>query len=564
MIIRSKSGTGKTLVYAIISAEIAMGAFETCATLILVPTRELAVQIATCVKGLTGEIGADVELFIGGKPERKDVARLTGRVPTIVVGTPGRVLSLMEKGALEIGGVKLLVLDEADRLIDGSLGNAVPNICARLGGRKQTLAFSATFSLKLEQLLAKVMRKPKYVYVGEGEDVHRRAVLLGVRQRKVEINEGGGLESKLHLLRRLLQFIPFSFCVVFLNEKRRGAYVAGRICEDGISGAWINADISQSQRLSVMESVRSGEVRVVVTTDLLARGVDIETCDFVVHLDVPQDPKTYLHRVGRAGRFGKLGLSVLVYGGEEEMVAVDRLETLLGFRLRQLGISFEDSVLGNIGDKATTDEQVAQTVLRVRKEVRAEVGMRYDIDTENGNQEIIMGMRNSSSNHKEHVQGQRKKAGEEGNATLAEVCDGRIVDGQFEEIGVEKELGKRVGNNHDNVAEEDMDRTDGIEVDNNRINVETEDKHVIVAGEGTGEAEGFEMNDNGFDPISEMIVRKEGATGTQSNEAWDNFAKRAYNKGYREGYERAYRMAKALGTRLGWGGSEKIVTGLRL
>lgn len=556
MIVRSKSGTGKTLVYAIVAAEIAIGAFETCAALVLAPTRELAMQIATCVKGLVEEIGANVDLFIGGTPERKDVARLTGRVPAIVVGTPGRVLSLMEKGVLEIGEVKLLVLDEADRLIDGSLGDAVPNICAKLGGKKQTLVFSATFPLKLEQLLMKVMRKPKYVHAGEGEGVYRRAVLLGVRQRKVEINEvEGGLEGKMRFLRELLQYNPFSFCVVFLNEKKSGAYVTRRVCEDGISGAWINADIPQSQRSSVMELVRSGEIRVVVTTDLLARGVDVETCDLVVHLDVPLDPTTYLHRVGRAGRFGKLGLSILVYGGEEETVAVDRLETTLGYRLRQFDVSPKGVVLRKIEDEAGADEQTTHKILEVRKEVQKEPGGSHDFEMEGGNQENLTDVHRLSPMHRGHLEAQPLKADEERDVMLVEVCAGEIVEDQFEANEFKKDFEKKAENDFDTVAEENIDQTNGIELNDNETNTGTDKYHVIGSRKSTGEAENFKVNGNGTGVASAVVVGNGGATEEHNDEAWDELAKKAYRKGFGEGYERAYRLAKTLGTRLGWGGS---------
>lgn len=554
MIIRSKSGTGKTLVYAIVAAEIAIGAFETCAALILSPTRELAVQIAACVKGLVEEVGADVELFIGGRSERKDVARLTGRMPAIVVGTPGRVLTLIEQGVLEIEGVKLLVLDEADRLIDGSLGDAVPSICARLGAKKQTLAFSATFPLKLEHLLMRVMRKPKYVHVGEGDEVYRRAILLGVRQRKVKVGrEEGGLEWKIQLLRDLLQFNPFSFCVVFLNEKKYGAHVAGRLSENGISTAWINADIPQSQRMAVMESAKNGTVQMLVTTDLLARGVDIETCDLVVHLDLPLDPATYLHRVGRAGRFGRLGLSVVIYSGGEEKADVERLETLLGFRLRQLDIGVSGEVLGGIRiNEGNIEGHTVQEVPNTKNKEQEEYKIRNVTDGADMSGEMMIEVSDRPLIREELIENEKKGAEKERNNRFTRAYN----DGTDNDHAKESEFDGRVDrakNDHDIVMGECYDHFD-LFGENENINLTDSRNHYVNTAEVYPDgAEGLKPDERVAAMGSKMIAGKEGAPGEGSDEAWNDFAKRAYEKGYKEGYERAYRMAKALGSRLGWG-----------
>lgn len=401
MIAQAKSGTGKTVVFSVIALEQVV-AHTTAgpaalSVLILAPTRELAHQTQCVLQDLATDIEPRpvVGLFIGGIPEREDEARLRKLRQHIAVGTPGRVKALIERGAMEVSALRLLVLDEADRLLDGSLGGAVPSICAYLPQTKQTTAFSATYSPALVAMLRSVMRNPRLVSlcdsmeadpaagdadngIGSGDKDaavahssqpqlpqeqlpqhhhhNRSAILRGVRQLKALVttastptsSERSGVQprnAKIATLAAALSTLPFSLCIVFTNRKSDGQQCARELSSLGYATAHISGDAPQKERTSIMESVRSGRTRVLVSTDLLARGVDLEACDVVVHLDVPRDEATYLHRVGRAGRFGKHGSSIILYAGKDEAHLVAALESKLGITFRHPSTVHKDMVL---------------------------------------------------------------------------------------------------------------------------------------------------------------------------------------------------------------------------
>lgn len=259
----------------------------------------------------------------------------------IIVGTPGRVWAMTRRGALSVDHVSMLILDEADRLLDDSYEGAVNDICGLLPEKKQTLAFSATFSPWLRKLLQRLLTHPLYINVTPtskdaenlSEDVAelRRAVLNGVRQQRVFLKEQG-LNPKLAQLNAILQKHPFSLCIVFSNVKHHAAKIATFLRKHHYKACAINADVPQREREQAVKRVRQGALHVLIATDLLARGVDFDTCDLVVHLDVPEAPATYLHRVGRAGRYGRKGRSITLYDGAARG-SVEALEAAIGMSI---------------------------------------------------------------------------------------------------------------------------------------------------------------------------------------------------------------------------------------
>lgn len=350
VIVRAKSGTGKTLVYAIVAVEVsAIPSKDVINSLIIVPTRELARQVADLIIHLGQK---KVIVLVGGSPEQHDIAKIASGA-RIAVCTPGRVLKLLQRGILDGSRVKMLVLDEVDKLIDGGMGDSVRDISSKFGIYVQTLAFSATLGGGVDVLLREVMREPKYFKVGNDRDEtdHQGefadSVLLAVQQRKLKANDKGikrKARKKVAVLKQILQERPFGFCVVFLNDKNQCVSLAKEIKRWGHSCRCINANIAQSDRVRTMEAVKEGKIRVLVATDLISRGISIGTCDLVVHLDVPSDVATYLHRVGRAGRFGTHGLSILIWGTGDES-RLKGLELGVGFMLEKYELSPNQNVL---------------------------------------------------------------------------------------------------------------------------------------------------------------------------------------------------------------------------
>lgn len=335
VVAQAKSGTGKTVVFAALIAEASLAARAgSPAALVLAPTRELARQTRATVAGVvaralahargdttftstshvsgtaTGDL-RDVALLVGGGPVSSDLASL--RHALAAVGTPGRVRALLETGMLDAGGVRMLVLDEADRLLDPCAGFALGKVAGLLRGQRQTLAFSATYTPRLVARLRAVMREPQVVWLGEeadtAGDMHRSAVLKGVRQFRVDVPAGCAKEA---VFVQALAAHEFGGCLAFTGNRDAAAGYAAAARKAGFAARHVSAKLTERQRREVVEEFASGRVNVLVCTDVMARGVSFDQCDFVVQLDVAINTETHLHRVGRAGRFGTIGVAVVV------------------------------------------------------------------------------------------------------------------------------------------------------------------------------------------------------------------------------------------------------------
>lgn len=339
IVAHAKSGTGKTLAFSIIVLETLLALNFTnkavTSVLILVPTRELVDQVANVFQRLTRfmQTKPRVQTLKGGRAESIDAQELSLTPAHIVVGTPGRIIALIKKSILVVDHINLFVMDEADRLVDSTYQHSVPDICALLPSRRQTLAFSATYEPWLRNVLMDVMRDPAFFsfptskHLSDEKDMLRRAVLDHVHQYKVEVV--GGINDKLKSVAQLLKNTSFNLCIAFMNDKRYIAKAVMHLKTYGYRTQILNASLQQYQRERAVANIQRGRVQIVVATDLLARGVDFEACDLVIQLDVPRNPATYLHRVGRAGRYGKGGSSFLFYNLSNDSDSVAALETSL-------------------------------------------------------------------------------------------------------------------------------------------------------------------------------------------------------------------------------------------
>ncbi|XP_022218579.2 LOW QUALITY PROTEIN: probable ATP-dependent RNA helicase DDX20 [Drosophila obscura] len=311
LLVQSKSGTGKTLIYVV-------AALQTChptsrpkpEVLIILPTRELAIQVHDTFHYLARNkmrtLG--VNSFIGGTDVTKDRDKL--RHCHVVIGTPGRLLQLHEKGVLNTSHVKLLVLDEADQLyMTESLQKTVNALIAVLPLQRQIIACSATFDQNLDEKIAKMMEKP--ILISNSE---RATVLLGIRQFVYElpqqVNNMLEMRLKLEALKKIFAQLNYEQAVLFSNSKMRADSYCNYLNAGEIPCMLLSGDLSQQERSEVFEGYRNFSVRTVVATDLIARGVDSHHANLVINLDPPDNHVTYLHRTGRAGRFGSKAIAI--------------------------------------------------------------------------------------------------------------------------------------------------------------------------------------------------------------------------------------------------------------
>ncbi|HEY6078468.1 MAG TPA: DEAD/DEAH box helicase [Polyangiaceae bacterium] len=270
--------------------------------LVLAPTRELAAQIegafAVYGQGLAERLKTCV--VVGGVSENPQMMALRGGAD-VVVATPGRLLDLIAKNALSLSSVQTLVLDEADRLLSMGFGEELARVLELLPRARQTLLFSATFPAAVEALAASLLREPTRVQV----EAEQREVPL-ITQRAIEVDVG----KRTQLLRHLLEQQAWPAVLVFVASRHGADHVTDKLTRAGIAAGALHSDLSQGARTQALQGLKSGRLKVLVATDVAARGLDIRELPAVVNYDLPRSPTDYLHRIGRTGRAGAAGEAV--------------------------------------------------------------------------------------------------------------------------------------------------------------------------------------------------------------------------------------------------------------
>jgi ATP-dependent RNA helicase RhlE len=333
----AETGTGKTAAFMlpliqIISSKKAEGV----RALILAPTRELAAQIAASFQSLNTKKSLRAVTIIGGASMRRQSDALHRGVQ-VIIATPGRLLDHIERGSIKLSSVEMLVLDEADRMLDMGFLPAIRQILAKLPSERQTLLFSATMSSAIEKLARSTMNNPEFVEVSP----RGRAATL-VEQYAYAV----ATESKTALLLDLLEKEPSERVLVFTRTKRGAERLSHILQAREHKANRIHADRSQSQRESALKGFREGSTRVLVATDIAARGIDVDSVSHVINYDMPTAPEDYVHRIGRTGRAGKTGRAITLVTpvDESSMRAIERLT----------GQQIERVVLKAFGGVATT------------------------------------------------------------------------------------------------------------------------------------------------------------------------------------------------------------------
>ncbi len=314
----AETGTGKTAAFLLpIIQTISESQRPGVRVLVLAPTRELALQIEKNYGELNPSKRLRCVTIIGGASMNRQIAGLRAR-PSVVIATPGRLLDLMERRNVDLSFVEVLVLDEADRMLDMGFLPAIRQVLAALPAKRQTLLFSATMSSEIEKLARSTMRQPKLIEVSP-----RGQAATMVEQTAYPV----AAESKTALLLDLLEREVFERVLVF-TRTRRGAERLSHILEARDHKVnRIHSDRSQPQREAALSGFRDGRTRVLVATDIAARGLDVDSVSHVINYDVPAVPEDYVHRIGRTGRAGNSGRAITIVTPVDElsMRAIERL-----------------------------------------------------------------------------------------------------------------------------------------------------------------------------------------------------------------------------------------------
>jgi translation initiation factor 4A len=298
---QAQSGTGKTATFVIGSLQRIDFGNNACQTLILAPTRELANQIHKVVLALGDYLHVKCHVCIGGTSVRDDIDALR-KGQHVVVGTPGRVYDMISKRNLRIDDLITFVCDEADEMLSRGFKDQIYDIFKTLPPNVQVCLFSATMAPEILDMTTKFMRDAVRILVKKDE-----LTLEGIRQFYIAIEKE---EWKLDTLCDLYETLTITQAIIYCNTRRKVDYLADQMAKRDFTISTMHAELDQKERDLIMREFRSGSSRVLISTDLLARGIDVQQVSLVINFDLPSNLENYLHRIGRSGRFGRKGVAI--------------------------------------------------------------------------------------------------------------------------------------------------------------------------------------------------------------------------------------------------------------
>lgn len=297
---QAQTGTGKTAAFGIPLIERIEAHSEHIKGIIITPTRELAVQVAEEINKIGQYKGVKAVPIYGGQDINWQIRALKNR-PQIIVGTPGRLMDHLRRKTIRLNQVAMVILDEADEMLNMGFIDDIKTILAGVPEDRQTLLFSATMPRPIQELAQKFMKEPELISVKNKE-----VTVSNTEQSYIEVQE----KQKFDILCRLLDIQSPELAIIFGRTKRRVDEVFEALTKRGYSAEGIHGDLTQSKRDSVLRRFKQGITEILVATDVAARGLDISGVTHVYNFDIPQDPESYVHRIGRTGRAGKPGLAI--------------------------------------------------------------------------------------------------------------------------------------------------------------------------------------------------------------------------------------------------------------
>jgi ATP-dependent RNA helicase DeaD len=357
VIAQAQTGTGKTAAFAIPIMERVDPARRTVQALVLTPTRELALQVAEASYAVGRYRGVNVLPIYGGQDIQHQLRGLRAGAQ-LVVGTPGRVLDHIRRGTLELESVQIVVLDEADEMLDMGFSEDIASILEKTPKERQTALFSATVPARIQSLARRYMRDAQLAAIS-----HEARTVPQTRQVYYETSQN----AKPDALTRILDFQDPSSALIFCRTRREASDVASTLRGRGYDADAIHGDMSQSQRERVLRAFRDGRVSLLVATDVAARGLDIPDVTHVINYDIPDDSDAYVHRIGRTGRMGRKGEAItLVTPREMRLLRV--IEREIRKKLSPLRLPTLEDIAARRREEFLTS---------LRETLRSEVGQPY-------------------------------------------------------------------------------------------------------------------------------------------------------------------------------------------
>ena len=306
---QSQSGTGKTGAFTIGALSVVDSSIKAPQVIVICPTRELSQQTERVARALGNYMGLKVLSATGGNQLRSDISTLKAGAQ-FIVGTPGRIFDLIRRGDLAIEHMKYIILDEADQMLEDLFAELIRTILDNKFPASTRLAlFSATMPTNVLEVAENYLSNPVRILLPPDE-----VTLDGIKQYFVGLERE---EWKLPVLLDLYQQIAVNQALIYVNKRQKAEWLAKQLAAQGFTLEFIHGEMEVADRKKRMEDFRSGQVRVLISTDLLARGIDVQQVSLVVNYELPVQRENYIHRIGRSGRYGKKGVAInLIYGGE--------------------------------------------------------------------------------------------------------------------------------------------------------------------------------------------------------------------------------------------------------
>lgn len=301
LIAQAESGTGKTGAFSIGTLESIDQTLNKTQALILSPTRDLAIQNNDVIKNIGAYLDITTKTLIGGRSVRTDIEDLISN-PKIISGTPGRILHMIQKRYLKLEKLKLFILDEADTMLDKGFIDQIYDIFKFVPESVQVCIFSATFPPDCLKITRRFMRNPAVTLLRK-----EQITLDGIQQFYIELEND---DWKLDTLCDLYEHLIISQCIIFCNKLRTTQWLAEQMEKRDFTVSVIHSELNQDERDVIIKDFKAGKSRVLIATDLVARGIDVHGVSLVINYDLPKNKQNYIHRIGRSGRFGRKGLSI--------------------------------------------------------------------------------------------------------------------------------------------------------------------------------------------------------------------------------------------------------------
>lgn len=333
---QSQSGTGKTATFLIGSLMQVVDEFvDNPQVLIITPTRELALQIKNVSDALTNYRDTKCSVLIGGCNVQDDIQQLKHGQNHVIVGTPGRILHLLSKKHLCLADLKCVILDEVDEMLSVGFESQIRDIFDDVDKNCQVALFSATLSQHSKAIATKILNNPITILVKNAE-----VTLDGISQFFINVQKE---DYKFPTLLDIYDKLSISQTIIYVNSKKKADFLQDDLRREGHSVSCLHGDLSQNERNKILNEYRSGTARILIATDIIARGIDIQQVSIVINYDLPVQKETYIHRIGRSGRFGRKGVAINLVAHYDEQ-KLQEIENFYSTEISEMPMDISDYI----------------------------------------------------------------------------------------------------------------------------------------------------------------------------------------------------------------------------